>query len=533
MENNILVIGPIVAPLVGAALCLIIANFNRAQRLVALASQTVGWLASVGVLYANWDEGPQIYRLGNWQPPFGIAFVPDMLSALFGVMATTVVTGGILYAVTCRDKSLKRPAFMPLFLSMGAGLSGALYTGDIFTLFVFLELMVISSVGLVAISDNKLGLEAAIKYLLISSMGTLFLLLGIAAMYTSFGTLNMADMARQLVSGQRPLLAEASGVMLMSAFLVKSAVFPFHFWQPDFHTTAPTPVHAVLSSVVVKVGVYGLIRLTTLLFVEEAELIETLLIILGLIGIFFGSLGALQTYDAKRMLAYSTFGQIGFILVAIGWGTPVAFLAAIVYAVNHAFIKSSLLMLTGVVSSRMASKSSAVANIGGVGKGMVLTSILYLLGGLALAGVPPLNGFISKVALVQGGIDAGDWWSLGLVVGAGMITMLYMVRTWQLIFQRSPDGPLEYREGGGDNPLAPAILISICVLLGIYATPLIDLAEETVDQISRPENYICTVFPEETFVLDDESVTEGEGGLISCRFFLSQRDAPRDVARGE
>ena len=147
--------------------------------------------------------------------------------------------------------------------------------------------------------------------------------------------------------------------MLMCAFLLKSAVFPFHFWQPDFHTAAPTPVHAVLSSVVVKVGVYGLIRLTMLLFIAEAPLVRDLLLVLGIIGIFFGSLAALRTYDAKRMLAYSTFGQIGFILLGIGWGTPLALIGAIVYAFNHAFIKSSLLMITGALASRMPNTDRA------------------------------------------------------------------------------------------------------------------------------------------------------------------------------
>ena len=501
MENNIFVLGPVFIPLLGAAIGLRLATNNQLQRYVALAAAAGGWLSSVILLYQNWqamidgETAIQVYHLGTWFAPFGIVLVADMLSALFAVMATTVVTGGILYAVNCRDKCVTYPAFMPLFLSMGAGLSGAFYTGDLFTLFVFLELMVISSVGLVAISDNKLGLEAAIKYLLISAMGTLFLLIGIAAVYATFGTLNMADIARLLQTGERPLLAQGAAVMLAAAFLLKSAVFPFHYWQPDFHTTAPTPVHSVLSSVVVKVGVYGLIRLVTLLFIDEAEIIQNILIILGLIGIFFGSLAALRTYDAKRMLAYSTFGQIGFILVGIGWGTPLALVGAVVYAVNHAFIKSSLLMLTGVVSSRNQKKSAKLNEIAGAGKPFVLVGILYFLGGMALAGVPPLNGFVSKLALVQGGIDAGSWVSLGLVVAAGMITLLYMTRTWTLMFQRKPEeNTVQLKPiGSGDSVLAPALLIGICVALGLYASPLIELASMTVEQITNPTIYVDAI----------------------------------------
>ncbi len=490
--NNPFVLGPVFLPLAGAVICLLVARNNQAQRIIGLIAMTLGWLCSLVVLAENLNGSVLTYQLGGYQPPYGIVLVADLLASVFAVMSTTVLTGGVLYALNCKDKSVTYPSFMSLFLCMGAGLSGALFTGDVFTLFVFVELMVISSVTLVAISDNRLGLEAAIKYLMISAMGTLFLLLAIGSLYASFGSLNMADIAQALAVGDRPLLAEIAGVMLACAFLLKSAVFPFHYWQPDFHTTAPTPVHAVLSSVVVKVGVYGLIRMTTLLFIEEAPIIEQILIVLGIIGIFFGSLGALRTYDAKRMLAYSTFGQVGFILVGIGWGSPVALLGALVYAVNHSFIKSSLLMLTGVVSSRTQTKTAAIADIAGVGHKMRLTGVLYFLGGMALAGVPPMNGFISKVTLVRGGINVESWIALGLVVGAGIITLVYMTRTWQLIFQRKPDADPNLKPYG-DSPLAPALLIGICVLLGLFAFPLIDVAQLTVTQLGDPNVYIQAV----------------------------------------
>ncbi|MFN8375047.1 MAG: proton-conducting transporter membrane subunit [Anaerolineae bacterium] len=487
--NNPLVLAPVFVPLGSAAVAVLLSGYLRLQHIVGMVATLLAWLASLAVLYANWIGGVQTYAMGGWQAPYGIVFAPDLLSALMEVMATTVVLAGMIYILGCKDKCVKLPAFIPLFLCMAAGLNGAFYTGDIFTLFVFQELMVISSVVLVGISDNRLGVEAAIKYLLISSMGSLFLLTGIAAIYATFGTLNLADIARLLEGGDRPLLAQAAAVMLMCAFLMKSAVFPFHFWQPDFHTAAPTPVHAVLSSVVVKVGVYGLIRLTMLLFTVEAPLVRGLLVILGIIGIYFGSLAALRTYDAKRMLAYSTFGQIGFILLGIGWGTPLALIGAIVYTVNHAFIKSALLMITGAISSRMPNKSARLTDIGGAGKAMTLIGGLYLLGGLALAGVPPLNGFISKLALVRGGIQAESWLVIGLAVGAGIITLLYMVRTWQLIFQRTPSEELHLKPYG-DSVLAPALLISLCVGLGLYAVPLVQLATEAVNRLGDPNLYI-------------------------------------------
>ena len=488
MGSNEFLLGTLVTPLAGALIALLFAHDNRAQRIIGLATSLIAWGFSSILLLQVHQVGVQTYELGNWSPPYGIVLVADTLGGLFAFMVTTIMIGGLLYTLHCHDKCMTYPAFVPLFLLMEVGLVGAMLTGDLFTLFVFMELMVLASVSLTAISDDQYGLEAALKYILISSMGTLFLLLGIAAMYATLGTLNMADIARILLTGERPFLAPAAALMLLCAFLLKSAVFPFHFWQPDFHTTAPTPVSAMLSSIVVKVGVYGIIRLVTLLFVEEAPLLERWLALLGIIGILFGSLGPLRTYNAKRMLAYSKIAQIGFILVGIGWGGSLALVGAIVYAFNHAFIKSSLLMLMGVVASYTKVKTANFSMVNGIGSKLPpLTGWLVLLGGLSLADVPPMNGFISKLTLIQGGVDRQDWINVILMVGFGILTLMYMIRAWQTIFQQKPSPITAETKTEGDSLLAPFLLICACLLLGIViAEPLIQLVSETVRQIEDP-----------------------------------------------
>ncbi|HSK92353.1 MAG TPA: proton-conducting transporter membrane subunit [Euzebyales bacterium] len=516
--SNALVLGPFVAPLAGAAVCLLLARYNRAQRVVALGAGLVAWVCSVAVLLANLAParpGVQVYHLGGWLPPFGIVFVADLLAALFCVMATTVVLAGLLQCLTSHEQSLRYPVFMPAFLCMSAGLAGSFYTGDIFTLFVFIELMVMASVVMVAVADNPLGLEAAIKYLFISGMGSLLLLLGIAAIYTTFGTLNMAEISAEYLTGARPLLTVPASIMINSAFLIKSAVFPFHFWQPDFHTTAPTAVSGMLSSVVVKVGIYGIIRNNTGYMTQEVEVIQAILIVLGIVGIFYGSLSALRTWNVKRLLAYSTLAQIGFVLVALGWGSQLALVAAVIYIVNHAAIKSGLLMLTGTLASHNERHSADLADLQGAGRGRPVLSVLFLVGGLALAGVPPFNGFISKVALVRGGADVGSWVTLGLVVGGGLLTLLYMARTWQWIFQRPAPEPAVAPSAHADSPLAPALLITACVALGVFAAPLVSTAEATIRQATDPTAYICAVLPDPSAV--------GQAGV----------ECPQTLARGQ
>ncbi len=495
MANNALLLGTFITPLVGAIVALLFAKSNRLQRSIGVLTGLIAWVFCLALLVQVQDRGVQVYVLGNWQPPYGIVLVADSLGALFAFMVTTIMIGGLLYTYRCQDKCMTYPAFLPLFLLMEVGLVGAMLTGDLFTLFVFMELMVLASVSLTAISDDQYGLEAALKYILISSMGTLFLLLGIAALYATFGSLNMANIAETLLTGERPFLAPAAALMLLCAFLLKSAVFPFHFWQPDFHTTAPTPISAMLSSIVVKVGVYGIIRLLTLLFIEETPLLEPWLSVLGIIGILFGSLGALRTYNAKRMLAYSTFAQIGFILVGLGWGSGLALIGAIVYAFNHAFIKSSLLMLMGVVASYTKIKSANFADINGIGvKLPPLLGWLLLLGGLSLAGLPPLNGFISKLVLIQGGVDRGDWINLIIMVGAGILTLMYMLRAWQNIFQQKALPSTVETKSQGDSLFAPFLLISLCLLLGtVFAEPLLQIISATVQQLQDPNIYISAV----------------------------------------
>ncbi len=495
MTDNALLLGALATPLIGAILALLSARSNQRQRAIGVAAGVIAWIFAAALLGQVHEYGVQTYALGGWQPPYGIVLVADALGALFAFMVTTIMVAGLLYTYHCHDKCMTYPAFAPLFLMMEVGLVGAMLTGDLFTLFISMELMVLASVSLTAISDDQFGLEAALKYILISSLGTLFLLLGIAAMYATFGTLNMAEIAQTLLTGERPFLAPAAALMLLCAFLLKSAVFPFHFWQPDFHTTAPTPISAMLSSIVVKVGVYGIFRLVTLLFVEEAFLLERLLGVLGVIGIVFGSLGALRTYNAKRMLAYSTFAQIGFILVGIGWGGTLALVGAIVYAFNHAFIKSALLMLMGVVASYTRIKTADFAQVRGLGTKLPpLLGWLVLLGGLSLAGVPPLNGFISKLALIQGGVDNGDWVNLIIVVAAGILTLMYMIRAWQQIFQQAPLPSTTETRPVGDSMIAPFLLIAICLLLGtIFAEPLVQLISETVRQMTDPQIYIAGV----------------------------------------
>lgn len=232
--------------------------------------------------------------------------------------------------------------------------------------------------------------------------------------------------------------------------------------------------------------------MTTVLFPVAMEPVRGLLVVLGVVGIFFGGLGATGTNDAKRMLAYSTMGQIGFILVGIGWGTPLAMTAAIVYAVNHSLVKAALLMLAGSVASRAPVKTAKFEVITGLGRAMPLGGVLFLLGGMALAGVPVSNGFISKLLVFQSGMAAGQVLTL-LVIGAGsVISLVYVGRAFQRIWWAELPADVTPKPKG-DRLIAPLVLVALCMALGLFAAPLVQLATDTAEQLLHPARYTQAV----------------------------------------
>ena len=491
--TNHLVLLPILIPLTGAMIALLLRQWRRLQAGWTLGVMLAALASSLGLLATVWAGGqPVVFQAGGWPAPFGITLVGDLLAALFVVMTQLVMVTGIVYALGSQDAVVKYPTFYPLFLTLAAGLTGALLTGDLFNMYVFAELLVISGTVLTALSDDKYGAEAAYKYYYISLLASFFMLLAVGCLYVSYGTLNMASLAERIAAdGGQPLLWPGIAFLLVT-FMVKSAVFPFHFWQPDFHTAAPTAVSAMLSSVVVKLGVYGFVRMTTLLFVAQAPLIQGLLVGLGVIGVIFGGLSAIGTHNVKRMLAYSTLAQIGFILVGVGWATPLALAAALVFAFNHSLIKAAMLMLAGYIASRASIKSAAFEVVTGVGKPLPAAGVLFFVGSLALAGIPPTNGFISKMLLFNSGIEAARFWPLFLIGLASILTLVYTIRAFGRIWWQQPAEGSQTKPVG-DRLLAPSLLLVLVVLLGLWAEPLVQVAYTTSLWLLDPAGYILAV----------------------------------------
>lgn len=496
MTGSFLVILPVMIPLTAGVISLMFVKFSKVRAGLSLSAMAVSLGISCLILFKVHTYGvPLVLQAGGWAAPFGITFVADRLSALFVVMGQLVMFTGVVYAMGSRDACIKYPAFYPLFLFLATGLTGAMLTGDIFNMFVFVELLAISSTVLTAISDDPLGLEAAYKYFYMSQLAAFFMLLAVGALYVSYGTLNMAHLALLSTKAPAGMMATLAVAFLLATFMIKSAAFPFHFWQPDFHTAAPTTVSAMLSSVVVKLGVYGFIRMSLLIFPAQAGMIQTLLVTCGIAGIAYGGISAIGTHNLKRMLAYSTLAQMGFILVGIGWGTALSLSAAIVFAFNHSILKSAMLMLAGHIASRASVKSASFAVVAGVGRKLPLAGGLFLLGSLGLAGIPPTNGFISKMMIFKSGIASDQFYGLALISLASTFTLIYTIRAFMRIFWQEPKQGI-YTKPEGDSLLAPILLITMVLGLGLFGDILISVATTTAETLMDTQIYIQAILGE-------------------------------------
>lgn len=490
-----LILLPIFTPLVAGVTGLILHRWQRLQAWLSLAGMGASLAATVKLTAQIFGTAsPLVYQAGGWQAPFGISFVADPAAGLFVLMSQSVFFLGIIHAMGSRERCTGFSTFYPFFLFLASGLTGCMLTGDIFNLFVFVEVVALSGTVLTSISDDSAGTEAAFKYFFMGQLAAFFMLLGIGALYVSCGTLNMAHLARIIPETGPNTMLPLAVAFLCGTFMIKGACFPFHFWQPDLYNAAPTSVAAMLSSVVGKLGIYGLIRMTQLLFIPWAEQLSTLLVALGVIGIAFGGLSAMGTGNARRMLAYSTMAQTGFILVAIGWGSALSLAAALVFTFNHSLIKSGMLMLTGHLSSVTDRFSASFAHLKGSGRGRTLSGVLFFVGGLSLAGIPPTNGFISKMLVFRSGIETDSIPTLILMGIFSVFTLIYFTRAFMVIFWQKPDIPCTGETvKTGDSLLAPLVLISLVAALGFFAAPLADTATTAATSLTNPQSYIAAV----------------------------------------
>lgn len=458
----------IVVPLLCAPLAALVRR-PRLSWFVGLVAAFWAFGAALTLLWQVVHTGPISYAMGGWEAPWGIEYRVDMVNAFVLVIVSGMAAVVMPYSWTSINKEITQDRislfYTALILCM-TGLLGIAITGDIFNVFVFLEISSLSAYSLISLGSDRRALTSAYQYLIMGSVGATFITIGIGLMYVMTGTLNMADLAQRL-----PMVMDTRTIPVAFAFLavgisLKLALFPLHLWLPNAYSHAPSPVTAFIASTATKVGVYMLLRVFFTIFGAHFSFdvmqLDYILMPLALVAIVSMSLSAIYQGNVKRLLAYSSVAQIGYMVLGISLVSVFGLTAGILHLFNHALIKGSLFMAMGCVMYSVG--SVRLDDMAGLGKSMPFTMAAFVLGGLSLIGVPLTVGFISKWYLVQAALEQGLWPVAVIVLLGSLLAVIYV---WKVVevayFRAGPEGRV-VREA----PLSLLIPTWILVLANLY-----------------------------------------------------------------
>ncbi|MCD6595531.1 NADH/ubiquinone/plastoquinone (complex I) [bacterium] len=462
--NNVLLPLSVGIPLLTTVVILLIGKFWKSiGTLLAPICGLITLIFAISLL----DVPAGTYWMGGWPPPFGIVLVIDSLTKVLLLAVNLISFLALIYSVSYMQKYTAVAKYYALFLLMLVGLNGVVLTGDLFNLFVFLEIASIASYALVGFGVEHEELEAGFKYLILGSVASTAILVAIAIVYSLTGTVNMADAARFVVNmGMNKALLFAAALFIFG-FSLKAGLVPFHAWLPDAHPSAPAPVSAMLSGVLIKVlGIYAMMRVVFSVFGAPAELLNIILwlgVISALVGVFL----ALGQYDIKRLMAYHSVSQIGYVAIGIGLGTPLGIAAGLFHLFNHAIFKSLLFLDAGSLESATGTRD--LRQMGGLMKKMPVTSLATVTGSLSIAGVPPFNGFFSKLLIILAAIAAKQYFIAAIAAFVGLLTLASFTKVMRFsllgplpdIYKKLHDAPF--------TMLFSLVTLSIlCFVIGIF-----------------------------------------------------------------
>lgn len=431
---------------------------------------------------------PIIVVIAGWQPPLGINLT---IGPLGNILALIISLVGFVVAIYNIKFVTEEPAekYYMLFLLLITGATGVVLTGDLFNMFVFLEITSISAYALTAFIRDRNGAEAAFKYLLIGGISSTMILLGIAIIYTYTGTLNIADIA-QKIQYVDPKIALAAMILLIVGFGVESEIFPLNGWAPDAYSQAPTPVGAVFGGIVVKAGVYGLARMLYTIFNFEG--VFYFLMIMGLITLLMAEMSAMRQSQIKRMLAFSSIGQMGLVLIALGLATERGVEGALFQMLNHALIKPLLFLSAGYLVYYSGSKN--IEDLDGMGKRKPFLAFFFAFGAFAIMGLPPLNGFWSKMIIISETIRNGFVVIAALALVGSVIEAVYYLRVvGRLYFKKHHDGQQE-KYVHGSAIFAMSILVVLAIVIGLYPDLVLQYLKPAAEELVNKTIYIQSVF---------------------------------------
>ena len=462
---------------------------------IAVIAAFLSFIMSLYILNVVMTTGKIRYWFGNWEPPWGIEYVFDPLSAFVLTLVSFVGFIVLVYAKKSLEAEIdpeRITYFYALYMLFIGGLMGVVATGDIFNLYVFLEIAAIAGYALIAVGRRREALMASFTYLILGTIAAAFILIGIGYLYMATGTLNIIDLAVIL-----PEIYQSKVVLIAFAFFtvglsIKIALFPLHNWLPNAYTYAPSVTSIVMAAIATKVGAYVLIRVMFTVFGPEFELtvvhVTEVFLVLSVVAMIIGSVLAIAQTDIKKMLAYSSIAQVGYITLGIALINVTGLTGSIMHILNHAIMKACLFMVVGAIVYRTG--ITHIHDFVGLGKKMPYTMAAFTIGALSMIGMPLTVGFVGKWYLTLGSLEAGMWYIIPVILVSSLLAVGYLWRLLDNIYFKQPENASELKTvKAKEAPLAmlipTCVLALLCIVLGTFAYLPISIAEEAAKVLLR------------------------------------------------
>jgi multicomponent Na+:H+ antiporter subunit D len=495
---DVLLVLPILIPFLTAIFSLLAWNRVQLQRALNLLGAAGLLVGGVALLFTVSEKGIQVSQMDNWPAPFGVTLVADLLTAIMVTLTGLVGLSVAIYSLGSVDLKRETFGYYPLLHILLMGVSGAFLTGDMFNLYVWFEVMLISSFVLLALGGERPQIEGAFKYVTLNLVASALFLAAVGILYGVAGTLNMADLARQFETETSGGLVTTLAVLFLVAFGIKAAVFPLFFWLPASYHTPPVAVSAIFGGLLTKVGVYALIRVFTLIFTGDVSYTHNLILIIAGFTMVTGILGSLVQRDFRRILSFNLISHIGYMLMGLGLHTPFALAGSVFYIIHHIVVKTNLFLMSGIV--RRLGGTFNTKELGGLYRLYPGVALLFLVPALSLAGIPPLSGFWPKLALLEAGLDQEQYAIIATALVVGLLTLLSMTRIWfEAFWKDPPHGPLVAGESTGSVMewmfhAVPVVTLSLLTVgVGLAAEPIFDLTTQAASQLWDPTAYVEAV----------------------------------------
>ncbi len=498
--TDLLLIAPILVSFATAVAAYLARRSRARTRAIGLAGSAVLLAIAVVLLAEVWRLGPIAMQASAWPAPFGITIVADLFSAIMVLIAAIIGFAVTIYSLGDIEPDLEAAGYYGLYHVLIAGVCGAFLTGDLFNLYVWFEVMLMASFGLLVLGGSPAQIDGGIKYVSINLISTVMFLIAVAILYGLTGTLNMADLSVAVAEVEDDGLLTVVAILFVIGFGIKSAVFPLFFWLPASYHTPPVAVSAIFAALLTKVGVYALIRMFTLIFTHDVGFTHGLLLAIAGVTMVTGVLGAAAQNQVRSILSFHIVSQIGYMVMGLALFTPLGMVGSVFYLVHHIIVKANLFLVSGVMN-RLAG-SFQLGEIGGLWRFKPLVALLFMIPAFSLAGMPPLSGFWAKFVLIRASLslDTGAGYLIAataLVVG--LLTLFSMTKIWGEAFWKphpAGDHGVAPRLTAGRSALllAPIIgLAGLTLAIGLYAEPFYQVSLAAAEQLLSNEAYVAAV----------------------------------------